>query len=70
MLALVVHIKQHCKILYSNNWSIVTVIASNHVLIITEGCPVQVGNGIELEAVGLQFEPYLWRPCGVTWDSS
>ena len=23
--------------------------------------------GIELEAVGLQFEPYLWRPCGVTW---
>ena len=37
-----------------------------------EGCLVQVGNGIELEAVGLQFEPYLWRPCGVpvTWDSS
>ena len=31
---------------------------------------VQVGNGIELEAIGLQFEPYLWRPCGVTWDSS
>ena len=31
---------------------------------------VQVGNGIELEAVGLQFEPYRWRPCGVTWDSS
>ena len=31
---------------------------------------VQVGNGIELEAVGLQFEPYLWLPCGVTWDSS
>ena len=29
-----------------------------------------VGNGIELEAVGLQFEPYQWRPCGVTWDSS
>ena len=27
-------------------------------------------NGIELEAVGLQFEPYRWRPCGVTWDSS
>ena len=27
---------------------------------------VQVGNGIELEAVGLQFEPYRWRPCGVT----
>ena len=23
---------------------------------------VQVGNGIELEAVGLQFEPYRWRP--------
>ena len=35
-----------------------------------QGCLVQVGNGIELEAVGLQFEPYRWRPCGVTWDSS
>ena len=35
-----------------------------------EGCLVQVGNGIELEAVGLQFKPYLWRPFGVTWDSS
>ena len=35
-----------------------------------KGCLVQVGNGIELEAVGLQFEPYQWRPCGVTWDSS
>ena len=35
-----------------------------------KGCLVQVGNGIELEAVGLQFEPYRWRPCGVTWDSS
>ena len=34
------------------------------------GCLVQVGNGIELEAVGLQFEPYRWRPCGETWDSS
>ena len=31
---------------------------------------VQVGNGIELEALGLQFEPYRWRPCGVIWDSS
>ena len=31
---------------------------------------VQVGNGIELDAVGLQFEPYRWRPGGVTWDSS
>ena len=29
-----------------------------------------VGNGIKLEAVGLQFWPYWWRPCGVTWDSS
>ena len=37
---------------------------------ILQGCLVQVGNGIELEAVGLQFEPYRWRPCGVTWDSS
>ena len=37
---------------------------------LSEGCLVQVGNGIELEAVGLQFEPYRWRPCGVTWDSS
>ena len=27
-------------------------------------------NGIELEAVGLQFEPYWWLPCGITWDSS
>ena len=35
-----------------------------------KGCLVQVGNGIELEAVGLQFEPYRWRPCGVTLDSS
>ena len=35
-----------------------------------QGCLVQVGNGIELEAVGFQFEPYLWRPCGVTWESS
>ena len=35
-----------------------------------QGCLVQVGNGIELEAAGLQFEPYRWRPCGVTWDSS
>ena len=34
------------------------------------GCLVQVGNGIGLEAVGLQFEPYRWCPCGVTWDSS
>ena len=31
---------------------------------------VQGGNGIELEAIGLQFKPYLWRPCGLTWDSS
>ena len=31
---------------------------------------VQVGNGIELEVVGFRFEPYRWRPCGVTWDSS
>ena len=23
-----------------------------------------------LEAVGFQFEPYWWRPCGVTWDLS
>ena len=35
-----------------------------------QGCLVQVGNGIELEAVSLQFEPYRWGPCGVTWDSS
>ena len=34
------------------------------------GCLVQVGNGLELGAVGLQFEPYRWRPCGVTWNSS
>ena len=32
------------------------------------GCLVQISNGIELEAVGRQFESYRWRPCGVTWD--
>ena len=32
--------------------------------------PEEAVQGIELEAVGLQFEPYRWRPCGVTWDSS
>ena len=36
----------------------------------SEGCLVQVGNGIELAAVGLQLKPYLWLPCGVTWESS
>ena len=35
----------------------------------TEGCLVQVGNDIELDTVGRQFEPYRWRPCGVTWDA-
>ena len=34
------------------------------------GTSVQVGNGIELEGVGLQLEPYRWRLCGVTSDSS
>ena len=33
------------------------------------GCLVQVGNGIELDTVGCQFEAYRWRPSGVTWDS-
>ena len=33
-----------------------------------KGCLVQVGNGIELDTVGRQFEPYRWRPCGVAWD--
>ena len=30
-----------------------------------------VGNDIELDtrAVGRRFEPYQWRPCGVTWDA-
>ena len=28
---------------------------------------IQVGNGIELDTVGRQFETYRWRPCGVTW---
>ena len=32
-------------------------------------CLVQVGNCIELDTVGRQFEPYLWLPCGVTWDA-
>ena len=27
-----------------------------------------VSSGIELDIVGRQFEPYGWRPCGVTWD--
>ena len=45
-------------------WQQLVLIKSN------KGCLVQVGNGIELEAVGLQFEPYQWRPSGVTWDSS
>ena len=30
---------------------------------------VQVGNDIELDTIGRQFEPDLWRPCGVTWDA-
>ena len=33
-----------------------------------KGCLVQVGNAIELDTVGRQFEPYRWSPCGVTWD--
>ena len=34
---------------------------------------VQVGNDIELDTVGRQFQPYRWRPCGLTgrtWDAS
>ena len=31
-------------------------------------CLVQVGNGIELDTLDRQFEPYRWRPCGVTLD--
>ena len=31
-----------------------------------QGCLVQVGNDIELDTVSRQFEPYWWRPCGVT----
>ena len=31
---------------------------------LVQGCLVQVGNGIELEAVGLQFKPYLWCDLG------
>ena len=34
-----------------------------------QGCLVQVGNGIELDTVGLQFEPDLRLPCAVTWDA-
>ena len=30
--------------------------------LVGQGCLVRVGNGIELEAVGLQFELYWWRP--------
>ena len=32
------------------------------------GCLVQFGNGIELDTIGRQFEPYRRRPCGVTWN--
>ena len=32
-------------------------------------CLAQVGNDIELDTVGRQFEPYLWRLCGVTWSA-
>ena len=36
-----------------------------------------LGKDMQLDAVGRQFEPYLyrrlrlhrWRPCGVTWDA-
>ena len=42
-----------------------------------QGCLVLVGEDIELDAVGRQFEPcpyrrlrlHRWRPCGVTWDA-
>ena len=34
----------------------------------SKGCLVQVGNGIEVDAGGSRFEPYRWRPCGVTLD--
>ena len=37
-----------------------------HCIISDMGYLAQVGNGIELDTV--QFEPYQWRPCGVTWD--
>ena len=29
-----------------------------------QGCRLQAGNGIELETVGRQFEPYRWRDFG------
>ena len=29
---------------------------------------VNYGNGIEMDTVGHQFEPYLWLSCGLTWD--
>ena len=32
-----------------------------------QGCLVEVGNDIELDAVCRPFEPYRRRPCGVTW---
>ena len=35
-------------------------------IIMIKGCLDQVGNDIELDTVGCQFEPYRWRPCGVT----
>ena len=38
-------------------------------LLYRQGCLVQVGNDIELDTVGCQFEPYRGRSCGVTWDS-
>ena len=37
---------------------------------LSKGCLVLVGNDIELDTVGRQFEPgYHGRPCSVTWDA-
>ena len=30
----------------------------------------RIARDSRMEAGGLQFGPYWWRPCGVTWDSS
>ena len=60
----------HCVGGASQRGVVVLVNTLGFVLVEVLGCLVQVGNGIELEAVGFLFEPYRWRPCSVTWDSS
>ena len=73
ILAICQRFKKHYNLCSFDNWNYEcerNLCFHGLVIDCLQGCLVQVGNGIELEAVGLQFEPYRWRPCGVTWDSS